>query len=399
MITTTRRSATTLAQAAVAAASLLFTGSAMAFAAPAAGNAHTTQHSPATGLRVRVVIDGSKLHHRFSVAGKPHTEALAGPDDLTTLGGHLFTAFQNGVGSQGEPSTDGNTDSTIVEFTPGGHVLRQWDIKGKCDGLTADPVSQLLIATVNEDANSSVYLFTPNGPAPAQVEHFHYNRPLPHKGGTDAISVYHGVALISASAPGTTGKPAPQPIYPAVYVVTFHRATHVATITPLFGDEARALVANVPVSHPKTVRLALTDPDSSSVVPHGAMRFGGDFMLTSQGDKEQIFVLRSGRPGSHLAVLRLSQSVDDTAWAISRSGRLYASDSTSDTVDVVTGRFPVRAEFVSVTPCDAANAPATCPGPGFPANYLGAVDPFTGHVTRVPVSGATLNPKGLLFIG
>jgi hypothetical protein len=28
----------------------------------------------------------------------------------------LFTAFQNGVGSQGEPSTDGNLDSTVVEF-------------------------------------------------------------------------------------------------------------------------------------------------------------------------------------------------------------------------------------------------------------------------------------------
>ena len=63
------------------------------------------------------------------------------------------------------------------------------------------------------------------GPASAQVTHFHYNKPLPHKGGTDAISVYHCRVLISASAPGTTGKAAPQPTYPAVYSVTFHRAT------------------------------------------------------------------------------------------------------------------------------------------------------------------------------
>jgi hypothetical protein len=134
-------------------------------------------------------------------------------------------------------------------------------------------------------------------------------------------------------------------------------------------------------------------------VPHGAGRFGGDFMLDSQGNKEQIFVLRSGKPGSHLAVLRLSQSIDDTAWALSRSGRLYASDATSNTVDVVTGRFPERAEFVAVTPCDAANAPATCPGPGFPPNYLGSLDPFTGHVSRVPLSGPPLNPKGMIFVG
>ena len=66
---------------------------------------------------------------------------------------------------------------------------------------------------------------------------------------------------------------------------------------------------------------------------------------------------------------------------------------------MVTGRFPVRGEFVAVTPCDAANAPATCPGPGFPPNYLGLLDPFTGHVSRAPLSGATFSPKGLLFVG
>jgi hypothetical protein len=43
------------------------------------------------------------------------------------LGHDLFIGIQNGVGMQGEPSKDGNLDSTIVEFTPGGHVIRQWD--------------------------------------------------------------------------------------------------------------------------------------------------------------------------------------------------------------------------------------------------------------------------------
>ena len=62
----------------------------------------------------------------------------------------------------------------------------------------------------------------------------------------------------------------------------------------------------------RRVKLALTDPDSNELVPASAHRFAGDFMLTSQGDKEQIFVQRKGRLGSHLTVLRLSQSVDDT---------------------------------------------------------------------------------------
>ena len=97
-----------------------------------------------------------------------------------------------------------------------------------------------LIATVNEDANSSIYTITPGAPRAAQVQHYRYNRPLPHKGGTDAISIYHGRVLISASAPGTTGKAAPQPTYPAVYSVRFIRSAHVATVSALFYDEARA---------------------------------------------------------------------------------------------------------------------------------------------------------------
>lgn len=398
MLTTTRRSAKTVAQAAALAASVLVTGSVMAFAAPAAGTVGMIGHKPGSRLFARLVLDGKKLRHHFVAGGKRHSEALAGPDDITVLGGHLFAAFQNGVGSQGEPSTSGNTDSTVVEFTARGHVLRQWDIKGKCDGLTADPERRFLVATVNEDSKSSIYTITPGGPAAVQIQHFRYpKQPLPHHGGTDAISVFHGFVIVSASAPGTTGKPAPQPNYPALYLVTFHSATHVASLIPVFGDEARAIVAN-PGSHSRTVKLALTDPDSNEVVPRGAVRFGGDLMLTSQADNEQIFILKSGTFGSHLAVLRLSQTIDDVAWALRRPDALLATDSSRDGVFAVTGHFPAGAEFAAVTPCDAANAPATCPGPGFPANFLGMVNQVTGHVSKVPVSGAAFNPKGLLFV-
>ena len=73
----------------------------------------------------------------------------------------MFTGFQNGVGPQGQAAPDGNRDSTVVEFAPNGHAVRQWDIRGKCDGLTADPLTGQVIATVNEDANSSVYTIDP----------------------------------------------------------------------------------------------------------------------------------------------------------------------------------------------------------------------------------------------
>jgi hypothetical protein len=359
----------------------------------------------AHGFNAQVVINGANLKHTFVPAGSstPMTEPLTKPDDITVLGHHLFVAFQNGVGPQGEPSSsDANTDSTVVEFTPRGQVVRQWDLHGKCDGITADAQHGLLIASVNEDLNSSIYTIRPGATKGARIRHYHYNAsPLPHKGGTDAISVYHGLVLISASAPGTvTGSPsAPQPTYPAVYRVTFRPAKHLAVVKALFYDEAAAKVANVGSGAGKVVNLALTDPDSNEVVPASSPRFAGDFMESSQGDDEQIFVQPHGKLGSHLAVLTLSNSIDDTAWARSPHGKLYVTNTGGGTIDVITGPFRAGTELAAVTPCNANSAPATCPAPGFPPNYLGQVNPWTGQITQVAVSGAILAPQGMVFVG
>ncbi len=52
----------------------------------------------------------------------------------------------------------------------------------------------------------------------------------------------------------------------------------------------------------------------------------------------------------------------------------------------------------AVTPCNANSAPATCPAPGFPANYLGTVSLPTGALSKVRLTGAPLQPKGLIFV-
>ena len=408
MIPTTLRTAKIVAAASAGLASLALAGP--AGAAPAGARADISHHASASPVakpsyHVRQILNGMKLHHSFVPAGssKAMSEPLTDPDDITVLGHHIFTAFQNGVGPQGEASSDGNTDSTVVEFTASGKVIRKWNIKGKSDGLTADAARGFVIATVNEDANSSIYTIRPGAAAGRRVRHYSYSEPLPHFGGTDAISIYRGRVFISASAPGTTGATAPQPSYPAVYSVVFHRLAHVATVTPLYSDEADATVANLGADHGKTVQLALTDPDSNEVVPGSARRFAGDFMLTSQGDQEQIFAHFRGRGANahHIrpSVLRLSQAVDDTAWARGRSGRIFGADGGADTIDLITGHFRPGSIFVAVTPCDAADAPATCPGPGFPANYLGSLNPWTGNITRVALTGPSFEPKGLVFVG
>jgi hypothetical protein len=401
-LTITRRAKLVAAASAGIACVALAVPAVASVAAKPAGKHHPVHHARAQQFHVKVILNGADLSHTFTPVGSttPATEHLTSPDDITTLGGNIYTAFQNGIGPQGQPSSDGNTQSTVVEFTPSGKVIKQWDITGKCDGITADPQRHELIATVNEDANSSVYLIRPSAPAAEQIQHYSYNSdPLPHNGGTDAISIYHGLILISASAPGTVGNPAPQPTYPAVYSVTFDRATLTADLKPLFFDEATATVANAGSAEGSKVKLALTDPDSNEVVPASGPRFAGDFMLTSQGDMEQIFVLRGrGKLGSRLAVLKLTNSVDDTAWPTSWNGAIYGANTAGGTVDEVTGPFRPGEVFTAVTPCDANDAPATCPAPGFPPNYLGTLNPWTGKLTAVKLVGPAFGPQGLLFL-
>ncbi len=365
-----------------------------------AGALGSSASAALTTLHATQILKGSSLHHTFTPAGSTHsrTETLSDPDDISRWGNDLFVGFQNGVGPQGQASTDGNRDSTVVELTLSGTVVAQWDLTGKTDGVTADPGLGVL-ATVNEDAHSSLYLINPTAPVRSAVTHYSYSEALPHGGGTDAISIDEGRIFISASAPGTTGAAAPHPTYPAVYVATLDSTTKIAKVTPLFFDESAASDANVGTPNDgETTKLALTDPDSNEIVPSGA-RFAGDFMLTSQGDKEQIYVAAPGTSHQTLSVLSLSQSVDDTAWPTSTSGSLYSTDSTNDAVDLITGTFTVGEPIVAVTPCGANGAPAACPAAGYPADYLATMNALTGEITAATMTGAVYSPQGgLAFV-
>ena len=358
---------------------------------PSSSSSSSASASPSAGppntLTVKQIVLGTTLKHSFQPNGKGAAQngSLSQPDDIATLGGNLYVGFQNGVGSQGEPSTSGNLDSTLVEFTPSGSVVRQWDVTGKIDGLGADSATGQVIATVDEDGNSSLYAVSKG-----KVTHYSYSpSALPHQGGTDAVSVYKGQILIMASAPGSNA-PASAP---AVFVATLNAGTKTASLAPFFADNAPATGANGSNAG-KGVTLALTDPDSSAVVPSSSSAFAGDFVLNSQGDEELIF---SAAGGKNLQVLKISNSVDDIAWATAATGSLFTTDSSANTVDALTGTFTPGTVFTSVTPCNANSAPSTCPAPGFPANSLGTIDLTTGAIGQVTIIGP-VTPKGLVFV-
>jgi hypothetical protein len=371
-----------------AAAALVAAGLSLgpAAAATADGSLHS---SVATGVyHVTTILTGTSLSHPVGTGSEPLTQ----PDDITSLGGKLFVAFQNGVGSMGEPTSTGNSDGTVVELTTRGAVEAQWDLMGKVDGMTADPAHQQIIVTVNEDGNSSLYTIDLAAGAASPITHYVYvDSPLPHGGGTDAVTIDNGRILVSASAPTVSNGPA---VY-AVGLEPHGSGTGVATVTTIFNDNSRATPANPGAPS----RLALTDPDSNAVVPASSPRFAGDFMLDSQGDQQQVYASHLGASGQRLSVLALGQSVDDTAWVTDPTGTLFATDATVDSVKAIKGHFRVGTTFASVTPCNANSAPSTCPGPGYPPNYLGSINLVNGQVAPVTVAGLPLEPKGLVFLG
>lgn len=321
---------------------------------------------------------------------------LTGPDDVALIGPHIFVGFQNGVGSQGEPSTTGMTHSTLVEMDVHGTVQHSVNIPGKIDGLGSDPADNRVIVTVNEDGGSRLATVDLNG----QVVNYTYSPAvLPHHGGTDAVSVFGGKIYLSASCGGcqnpSSAGTAPPAHSPAVYEVSLKAST--ATLTPTaINVDSPAVVTNPGVSA-QAAPLQITDADSNTVVPTSSPRFAGDFMLDSQGDKLAVFA-SSMAPGAPLKTLKVQSALDDTTFATRAHGVLIVTDASADTVEVVTGPFSPGEAFSAVTPCNDNAAPATCPAPGWPANYLAALNLTNGSVTPLANTGATASAKGLAFL-
>lgn len=326
--------------------------------------------APATtkGLTARTLLSGK-------------SRGWSSPDDLTRSGDDLFVSFQNGVpatgGTKGTPA-----DSTIVKLDLGGRIEHTWRLAGKCDGLTADPAHHRVIATVNEDGNSSLYTLPTAGSA-APTHYLYDAAPLPHGGGTDSVTIYRGGIYLAASAPANGG--------PALYRVVLDAGVAHLAAAP-FYDSSTATLANTPRPH-RSVHLALTDPDSSTVVPPQSPRFAGDFMLDSQGDQQEVFATNLGREDQQLRVLTLSQSVDDTAFTTGRRGHLIATDSATDAVVIITGTFKPGTAYTAVTPGNANTA-----GKNPPLNYLGTIDLSTGTIAAVPTAGLTLTPHSLIYV-
>lgn len=332
---------------------------------------------PDAGAAPTTAGDTIALPNDFSAQTIANGGSLSKPDDISRLDGNFYVAFQNGVGSKGEPAPGGQTASTLVEYAADGKQLATWSLTGKVDGMSADVANHRIVATVNEDGNSSLFTVTP-GATGQQVQHYSYSpNPLPHGGGTDAITFVNGAMYVTASAPAPNadGKTYAQA---ALFKVTLAGTT--ATATPVFTDNATATDATTG----KPTTLNLSDPDSSELMPAAAPRFAGELLLDSQGDSQQIFLNHVGTAQQTATVLKLNTQVDDTAVATG-PGTLYVTDGATNKVIAIKGAFAAGDVFTTV-PNDSKVNPGT----------IGKIDLKTGTVS--PFGKGFGSPKGLLFV-
>jgi hypothetical protein len=314
-------------------------------------------------------------------------------DDITMLDGLLYVTFQNGAGADGSPAGSRSTIGALDPATR--HWTATWSVLGRCDGLTADPTHHRLLASVNEDSSSSLFVITPGNPTPVPYTY----SPDPEQkgtdgssnGGTDAISVSpDGTIYIAHSNPD--GSLPPPNNTAAVYTMTLSGTT--AKLTPLFGINDSATVINHAAGSPATASLGLTDPDSNRYLPN---LNGGTLIQDSQADSKLVLAGPHGAPLRQLNLTNapsthspsgVTPQLDDIV-EVTGPGVLYVVDQAG---------FDVFA--INMTAADAGKVFVSQPNPslGDKANVpaLGVVNVSTGVVTQVDVSFG--NPKGLLFV-
>ena len=295
----------------------------------------------------------------------PFATAPAGssaPDSVAVVGNDVYVGFGNG----GNPDGSGGAVSTIAEYNRTGGLLGTTSVVGHNDGLRYDAATGKLWAIQNEDANPNLVLITPGSLAKSAPYTF---GAASHGGGYDDVAFVGGKAFVSASNPANNPN-----TKPALIGATL--GAGVVNVTGVVAGNARATVLN-PGGGRKT--LNLQDPDSLAVGPHG------EVVLDSQADAELVFVTNPGTAAQRLAVLGLSNQVDDTAFAAGGFSTLLFAVKGANTVYALTGDFAPGAAF------SAAASNGSIPG----HDFIGSLDLANGILTPV-VSGLN-GPGGEAF--
>jgi hypothetical protein len=294
------------------------------------------------------------------------TAAHFNPDSVASGRGFIYIGYQNATPSDGSS----NLSSTIVQYRMDGTATRSWSVLGKNDGLRLNPFTGKLWATRNEDDKPGLTVIDPVGGSQTD-----YAITPSHGGGYDDLAFTRQGTFVVASAPTLAGAHVP-----AIQRIT-SLAGGVASLETVLFDDSTA----VDRTTGKTVTLALSDPDSLWITAQG------ELALTSQADRQVIFIKNPGRPSQANQVVNVTAAgapdeLDDSAVATSREGFLLVVDHDTNTTYKLTkaGGF-TRGQAYTQAP------------KGSPlAGIVGTFNTHTGVVT--PVASGFGSPTGMIFV-
>jgi hypothetical protein len=249
---------------------------------------------------------------------------------------HIWVSFTNGVKPDG---SDGKS-STVVEYHPNGTILRTYSVRGSNDGLKFNPEDRTIWALRNQDANSALTIIDPDDQTQT---HYTFATPPAHHGGFDDIVFLEDKIYFSASNPTLDAhgnNPAPS-------IVSIRLVGNTIHTTPVLKGDAYAF----DVATKLPVRTVQTDPDSMTVDTLG------NLVLDSQADSILLFINNPGTYDQNVVEVPLTDAsgnpvmVDDTVFPNESSGKIYFTDSGTNTIYVLSSHsFDSRKGYSSSGP-------------------------------------------------
>ncbi len=285
------------------------------------------------------------------------------PDAVIADGGHIFIDYQNNTAKN---CTD-NMNSTIVEYTMDGKVVKTFTMPGHSDGMRADPTTHLLWVTSCEDGNPKMATIDPNS---GTVTPYTFP-PTAHGGGYDDLYFLNGMTFLAASNPSLDKNG--NNVFPALYKITLGSGK--VSLTPVLMGNASAKDNTLN----SKITLNLIDPDSLSVDSNS-----NELVLVNQAGSQLIFLSNPGTPQQKVTSTTVGTQLDDTVWASSAQGHLLITDGTSGNTYWLSTTFKPGSVYTQ-TPDDSGVA-----------GLVALVDPASG--TLSPVAIGFGKPTGMIFV-
>ncbi len=285
------------------------------------------------------------------------------PDAIDVDGQNIWVGYQNASVKDGSNNA---INSTVVEYTLTGSVVKTWDVRGHVDGLRVEPATHKVWVTSNEDAAPLLNIIDPSTAALAPIT----LAPTAHGGGYDDVWFINGTAFVACSNPNLDANG--NNVFPAIDKLTVSGTS--ATVSPVLMGNAPATDAVAA----KPTTLNLTDPDSMTIDAQG------NLVLVSQADSAIIQVANPGLAGQTVTKTPVGNQMDDTVWTTATSGRLFVVDAGKNAIYTInwSGR---KGTVFSEAPNDSGVV-----------GFVGTIDMTTGFIA--PLSTGWIKPTGLIFV-